>query len=223
MRIGFALALLLALSACQVVLGEDFSQTEHVCDPLTNAGCGDGFGCAVGADQKLRCIASGTVPPGASCANAACAAGATCWTIDGVARCLAYCDLKAPSCAVGHCGTLTKVDGLPVAVCFPDCDLASPRGGTSPLGLCADSQRCIESGAGTKCVTATGTQDDGESCLTALCRPGLSCAIYSDVKKVCEPYCRVALGGADCPSGRKCTPFASGLRISGVEFGSCDR
>lgn len=210
-------------TACQVVLGEDFAQTEHFCDVYANTGCAAGEVCQLGAENRPTCATAGVIPAGRSCANGACVQGTSCFPSADERECRSHChpDASTDECGGAYCAAVTTIDGVPIGVCLDHCDLAAPHEARPPFIACPASLGCALTKLGvTACFDETSTQKDGESCLSAECKLGLSCAVYPSGQKVCEPYCRV--GWSDCPNGRKCGGFKTPLVVDGIVFGSCN-
>lgn len=215
-------ALSFTLAACQTVIGEDFSQTAHYCDPFTSGGCPAGQGCIVGTDVKPVCAAEGSGVGGESCP---CARGNTCISLSTGTSCHPFCHPNGdPSeCPSSYCGSIASIDQQPYGACFANCDLAHPRAAQAPFGNCSAGEACrFTTTVGRVGCFGAGSLGEGNSCATpSECASGLQCVADANGYAFCARFCRVALGTADCPSGNGCSSFAPPEYIEGVEFGSC--
>lgn len=232
--------------------GDPCSQdTPWECNPVTNAGCDDGDGCAWTTVKKVgafRCRPAGTRTEFQPCsATAKCAAGFHC--IAGM--CSAYC------CGEDDCHDLeASTDSGPSIIAELPCshhDIFNSNVTGDNLGLCApepvqddpclepmafacdpvtnlgckEDQACTLATIGPEnsffCVTGV-TQEDGEPCNLStglLCKGGLQCIGVSADESFCTPLC--CQGTADCAHGScDSSVFGAGdAFILGDAFGVC--
>lgn len=115
-------ALGFALVACQAVVGEDFSEKVHYCDPLTSQFCGTGAGCYFVSATVVGCFAAGGVDEGGSCSSETdCVAGLTCGGFEGVFACRRHCrnNGECPSLSCVSFAPPRVIDGVQFGACGP--------------------------------------------------------------------------------------------------------
>lgn len=119
-------ALGFVLVACQAVVGEDFSETAHFCDPFSGQGCGSGEACHFIANGTAACVAAGTVGETGDCvADVDCASTLTCGYLQGSGYCFHLCRVArgAADCPSGQ-GCVpynppVAIDGVSFGACPP--------------------------------------------------------------------------------------------------------
>lgn len=219
------------LTACQLVLGEDFATNGHYCSVLLNAGCEAGKSCRLDADDKPACISDGTRTEGNPCDTNGCKSGLGCDHQTGTCR---------PYCAVGTTGGCSgartcvarrEVEWTTIGVCIEpgfdggppaNCDPASPP--QAPLTSCVGGTACgVVSTTESRCDSPSGSQGPGDFCSTTLsCRRDLTCMLDpadpKGTQKRCRAFCHLPSG--PCSQGQ-CTAFTTPLTLSGVQLGYC--
>lgn len=99
------IALGFVLVACQAVVGEDFAETTHFCDPFSGQGCTTGEACHFTANGTAACFAPGPLGEGGDCgADVDCGAALTCGFLQGAGYCFRICRVAqgAADCPSGQ-------------------------------------------------------------------------------------------------------------------------
>ncbi len=187
-------------------------------------GCAAGEGCRIDNTGARICGISGALGEGQTCTRFEdCAPGLLCIGISqtyGV--CARFCDTDA-GCTAGAgsvCWQRVVDDSgaeIPdITLCTSSCDPVTTAGCPTGAGCALWREGSGAMQLFTQC-RAAGTRGTGQSCTSDVdCTAGHYCDSGADI---CVQWCRYP-SSAGCGS-RSCHPFATPLRLGGVEYGYC--